>query len=51
KIGKGHAQHEHGEEGLQRHLTNTGVMETGSTSMIPGNQSGSDDYAIGKREV
>ena len=22
-IGKGHAVHEHGEEGLQRHITNT----------------------------
>lgn len=32
KIGKGHAVHEHGDAGLQRHLTNTGViMEDGMT--------------------
>ncbi|MCJ1375666.1 hypothetical protein MMC20_006903 [Loxospora ochrophaea] len=51
KIGKGHAVHAEGEEGLRRHITNTGIMETGATNLLQGNQSGSDDYAIGKREV
>lgn len=35
KIGKGHAVHEEGEEGLARHLTNTGVVvENGATSVL-----------------
>ncbi|MCJ1224876.1 hypothetical protein MMC12_001523 [Toensbergia leucococca] len=34
KIGKGHAYHEDGEEGLHRHLTNAGIMETGATTML-----------------
>ena len=32
-------------------LLQAGIMETGATSMLQGNNSGSDDYAIGKREV
>ncbi|KAF2753625.1 aquaporin-like protein [Pseudovirgaria hyperparasitica] len=34
KIGKGHALHEEGEEGLQRHLTKTQVIEQGAASML-----------------
>jgi len=36
KIAKGHARHEHGDEGLHRHLTNVGAgtMERGYTSAI-----------------
>ncbi|KAI9703779.1 MAG: hypothetical protein M1836_007549 [Candelina mexicana] len=34
KIGKGHAVHENGEEGLRRHMTNTGYMETGMTNAV-----------------
>ena len=36
KIGKGHAVHEGGEEGLRRHMTNTGYMETGATNAVRG---------------
>lgn len=34
KIGKGHAVHENGEEGLQRHITRTGMIETGAANML-----------------
>lgn len=34
KIGKGHAVHEDGEEGLHRHLTRTGTMENGTTAVF-----------------
>ncbi|KAJ9627046.1 hypothetical protein H2203_003506 [Taxawa tesnikishii (nom. ined.)] len=35
KIGKGHAQHEHGEEGLALHLTKSGIpMEKGVTNTV-----------------
>jgi len=51
KIGKGHALHEHGEQGLHRHLTSTGVVEMGTTTSLAGNQSGSDDYTMSKRVV
>ena len=34
KIGKGHAFHEEGEEGLHRHMTNTGFYEDGMTSAL-----------------
>ena len=34
KIGKGHAVHEDGEEGLQRHISKTGVIETGAANML-----------------
>jgi len=47
KIGKGHAVHEDGEEGLQRHLTNTGAMEQGTTNALRG---ASSDYGIGRKE-
>jgi len=55
KIGHGHAVHEHGEEGLKRHLTNTNyVTEQGFMEVTRGdnNTSGSgEDYQInGKRE-
>jgi hypothetical protein len=33
-IGKGHAVHEHGQEGLERHLTNTGYMGDESATMV-----------------
>jgi len=36
KIGKGHAVHEEGEEGLHRHLTNTGIVENGSMGVTKG---------------
>lgn len=44
KISKGHAVHEAGEEGLQRHLTNTRILENGATAVIRGNQSGASGY-------
>lgn len=34
KIGKGHAVHEDGEEGLQRHISRAGVIETGAANML-----------------
>ena len=34
KIGKGHAVHEEGEEGLHRHITRTGVLEGGTTNIL-----------------
>ncbi|KAK8206604.1 hypothetical protein M8818_004438 [Zalaria obscura] len=35
KIGKGHATHEHGEEGLALHLTKSGIpMEKGTTNVV-----------------
>lgn len=35
KIGKGHAEHEHGEEGLMLHLTKSGIpTEKGTTNVI-----------------
>ncbi len=36
RIGKGHAVHEHGEEGLRRHMTNKGYLETGATGVLRG---------------
>lgn len=44
KIGKGHATHEDGEEGLRRHFTKTGQMEGGATNASTG-------YATDKNEV
>jgi len=44
-IGKGHAEHEEGEEGLARHLTNTGAVEEGTTLTL-GN-TGSTGYSNG----
>ncbi|KAI4098401.1 MAG: hypothetical protein LQ339_006456 [Xanthoria mediterranea] len=49
KIAKGHAVHEHGEEGLRRHITNTGHIETGAANALRSNQSGSDEYNLGKQ--
>ncbi|KAL6719511.1 hypothetical protein ACLMJK_003752 [Lecanora helva] len=47
KIGKGHAVHEGGEEGLQRHITNTGVIETGAANVMRrNNQNDSDEYDV-----
>lgn len=40
KIGKGHAVHEEGEEGLRRHMTNTGYMEMGATNSVRGAEGG-----------
>jgi len=34
KIGHGHAVHEQGEEGLQKHLTKTRTLEDGSTAVV-----------------
>ena len=34
KIGKGHASHEEGDEGLKRHITQNGYMENGTTAML-----------------
>jgi hypothetical protein len=35
KIGKGHAVHEEGEEGLHKHLSKTGItVENGSTGIL-----------------
>jgi len=50
RIGAGHAVHEEGDEGLVRHFTNRGLMEGGTTNMLQGNGSGSDEYETGKRE-
>ena len=51
KIGKGHAMHEGGEEGLHRHLTSTGIVENGTTSMLSNHHNGTDvDYMNGKRD-
>ena len=36
KISKGHAQHEHGEEGLARHLTRVGTVEQGIVNSTMG---------------
>jgi hypothetical protein len=33
-IGKGHAVHEHGEEGLSRHISKPGVLEQGMTEVL-----------------
>ncbi|KAG8527766.1 uncharacterized protein KY384_007920 [Bacidia gigantensis] len=33
-IGKGHAVHEDGEEGLQRHISKAGVIETGAANAL-----------------
>ena len=33
-IGKGHAVHEEGEDGLNRHITRTGVLEQGTTGLL-----------------
>ncbi|KAI4111469.1 MAG: hypothetical protein LQ345_006798 [Seirophora villosa] len=49
-IGKGHAVHEDGEEGLMRHITNTGAVETGAANVMRRNQSSSDEYNLGKQE-
>ncbi|KAI4221372.1 MAG: hypothetical protein L6R36_006948 [Xanthoria steineri] len=49
KIAKGHAVHEHGEEGLRRHITNTGHIETGAANALRSKQSGSDEYNLGKQ--
>jgi len=50
KIGKGHADHEEGEEGLVRHLTKTGTMdmEQGYASALRGEQS--NGIGTGKRD-
>jgi hypothetical protein len=40
KIGKGHAVHEEGEDGLRKHLSKTGVLENGTTSVVKGDASG-----------
>ncbi|MCJ1304430.1 hypothetical protein MMC08_007242 [Hypocenomyce scalaris] len=42
-IGKKHNRHEDGDEGLQRHLTKNGYMETGATNAVSGR-----DYAYDK---
>ena len=34
KIARGHAVHEEGEDGLQRHITKTGVLEQGTSEML-----------------
>ncbi|KAI4187535.1 MAG: hypothetical protein L6R41_002753 [Letrouitia leprolyta] len=49
-IGKGHAVHEDGEEGLRRHITNTGHIETGAANALRGHKSSSDEYGLGKQE-
>ncbi|KAI9810669.1 MAG: hypothetical protein M1827_006128 [Pycnora praestabilis] len=55
-IGKGHAVHESGEEGLKRHLTRTGAMpmETGMTTATQdtskGNGSSDGDYTFTERK-
>ena len=47
-IGAGHAVHEHGEEGLRRHITREGVLERGATTAIKDNGS---SEASGKRDI
>ncbi|CAF9939729.1 MAG: hypothetical protein ALECFALPRED_008273 [Alectoria fallacina] len=51
KIGKGHAVHEDGEEGLHRHITRTGVIETGAANMLRDRQQNgsSDEYGLTKK--
>ena len=59
KIGKGHAVHEEGEEGLSRHITKTGYMEQGYTNALMkkrtnGNANGdveSGEGVLGKHEA
>jgi len=52
KISKGHAKHEGGEEGLHRHLTSTGMVETGTTSALRGNQHNSEvKYMNGSQDI
>ena len=52
KIGKGHAAHEEGEEGLMRHLTKTGTMdmEQGYSNALRGTDNGIDNAGLRKRE-
>ena len=51
KIGKGHAVHEAGEEGLMKHISRAGVLEQGTTSMLRREQTNGDaEYGLGKRE-
>ena len=49
KIGHGAAIHELGEEGLHRHLTNTGFIEQGAMNMTRGNGA-DEELGFGKRE-
>jgi len=49
-IGKGHATHEDGEEGLARHLTKTGTLEQGTNSMLRGHSS-DDTYGNSRKEL
>lgn len=55
KIGKGHAVHEHGEEGLQRHITRTGMIETGAANVLRNRSNGatnsSDDNDMYKQDT
>jgi glycerol uptake facilitator-like aquaporin len=43
KIGRGHAVHEEGEEGLRRHITKEGVLQQGMTEVLRG-ESGINGY-------
>ncbi|KAL9102144.1 MAG: hypothetical protein Q9163_002675 [Psora crenata] len=50
-IGKGHAVHEDGEEGLHRHITNTGIIETGAANALrQRNATNPSDEFMDKRE-
>ena len=60
KIGHGHAVHEDGEEGLQRHITKTGTLEQGTTNLlrkrttnmdVENGQNGNGGLVMGKREA
>lgn len=46
----GHNVHAEGEEGLTRHLTKTGTLEQGATSMLERNDTRTD-YMDGKADV
>lgn len=43
QIGKGHAVHEGGEEGLLRHISTTGMIETGAANALSGDANGSSE--------
>jgi len=49
-IAKGHNVHAEGEEGLTRHLTKTGTLEQGATSMLERNDTRTN-YMDGKADV
>lgn len=46
KIGRGHAVHAEGEEGLHRHITKTRVLEAGMTNALGKGNTGDVEYGV-----